>query len=188
MIGTWSRRLLTLAVLALVALIAPGTAAHAHSSEIGSSPRAGEVLPAAPASVEVEFDSPLLDIGAAIVVRSQDGVSVATGSPVVGRRTISLAVDPAAGPGEYTVAYRVVSQDGHAIESTFVYSVTGEPSRAPRPPSASASPDPSTSDLTPVAAAVEEPTTGADEPPYGVILAVALVGVSLIVGAIALRR
>ena len=42
------------------------------------------------------------------------------------RTAIRVAVTSDAPPGAYTVAYRVVSQDGHPITSTFGYTVAGD--------------------------------------------------------------
>jgi methionine-rich copper-binding protein CopC len=120
-----------LATVAVVAALLGGALltaapASAHVSVVGTSPAAGAVLHAAPSAVEVQFDSGLLDIGFAMVVRSADGHTVSSGRAQVGLDSISTATDPAAGPGTYTVAFRVVSADGHEVTSSFTYTVTGE--------------------------------------------------------------
>ena len=133
-------------LLALVSL-ATAVSAQAHSSQIGSTPQAGSVLDSPPSDVVVEFDTPLLDIGAAIVVRTADGTVVSTGAPRIERRTIAVSISPDAPTGAYTVAYRVVSQDGHTVESTFDFQVGDEaspatpvtPSPSPASPAAQAS-------------------------------------------------
>jgi copper resistance protein C len=172
--------------------------AVAHASEVGSSPEAGAILDAPPRTVAVEFDSPILDIGAAIVVRTADGTSVVVGTPQIGRQQISVDVDPAAAPGTYTVAYRVVAEDGHTIESTFDFTVAGaalpaeasEPAAAtPAAPSAAPTAAPSAAptaapSTTPVAAAAEDGSS----PPYLLLGAGALVLVLAVAGALALRR
>jgi len=99
--------------------------ASAHVSVVGTTPAADAVLDAAPSTVEVRFDSGLLDIGFAIVVRSADGRTVSSGPARLGLDSIATATDPAAGPGTYTVAFRVVSADGHEVTSSFSYTVTG---------------------------------------------------------------
>jgi hypothetical protein len=92
-----------------------------------------------------------------------------------------------AAPGTYTVAFRVVSQDGHPITSTFDYTVAGDepgpaaPS-APGSPSASASVPPSAEA---VAAPLREESGG---PPVALIVGGLLVLTLVVVGAIALRR
>ena len=100
--------------------------AAAHSSQTGSTPAEGAVLDVPPSLVEVTFDTPLMDMGAALVVRSEDGTVISDAAPEVDRTAIRIAVAADAPPGAYTVAYRVVSQDGHAITSTFDYTVAGD--------------------------------------------------------------
>ena len=174
-----ARSLAILAVsLAMIPVLSAGPVA-AHSSEAGSTPEAGEVLVAAPRLVEVRFDSPLLDVGAAMVVRGSDGTSVIVGTPRVERQSVSVDVDPAAPPGEYSVAYRVVAADGHALESSFVYTVTGD---APAPTEGTAG---ASATAAPGDATAAEPSS---TPPYLLITGGVLVLLLAGAGAIALRR
>lgn len=149
--------------------------AAGHASQTGSSPAAGAVLDAAPSSVEVTFDTPLMDIGAALVVRSEDGTVISDATPEVARTVLRVAVPAEAPPGTYTVAFRVVSQDGHPISSTFDYTIAGEP-----PTATLAAPPPS-----PAAA---EPAQTSSGPPYALIAGGLLVLTLMVAGAIALRR
>jgi methionine-rich copper-binding protein CopC len=170
--------------------------AVAHASEVGSSPEAGAILDAPPQTVAVEFDSPILDIGAAIVVRAADGASVVLGTPRIERQQISVDVDPAAAPGQYTVAYRVVAEDGHTIESTFDYTVAGTTSSTGLPTPASSSASSAASSAAPSAASTAAPSTTpvaaaaetGSSPPYLLLGAGALVVILAAAGALALRR
>lgn len=131
-------RMVAVLTLAVAALLWAPAAAFGHASEVRSSPAAGEILDTAPSEVRIDYDSALLEAGAALVVRSADEESITTGPAVVGDREFSVPVDPSVGPGEYSVAYRVVSKDGHTIENAFTYVVIGE---APAAIDASASPE-----------------------------------------------
>lgn len=168
--------------LAMSPVLSAGPVA-AHSSEAGSTPEAGEVLVAAPSLVEVRFDSPLLDVGAAMVVRGSDGTSVAVGPPRVGRRSVSVDVDPDAPPGAYSVAYRVVAADGHALESSFGYTVTGD-APVPTEGTAGASPTVAPGDASDGPSAAEPSSTSPLVLLAGGVLVLLLAGA----GAIALRR
>lgn len=132
-----SARLVAGAVLALLGgLLAWAPAAQAHVTVVGTTPAADATLDAAPERVEVRFDSALLDIGYALVVRSADDRTVSTGPVELGRTSISVDVDPDAGPGRYTVGFRVVSADGHEVTSSYAYTVAGDtpaPTPAPTP-------------------------------------------------------
>lgn len=170
------RVLLPLIVVAAAALLMPAEAV-AHSSQIGSTPEAGATLDVPPREVTVEFDTPLLDVGAAMVVRTGDGVVVSTGAPRVDRRTLATAIATDAPDGTYTVAYRVVSKDGHTVESTFDFSVGTAP----------ASPPPSTS-ASPAAALGEDLEPAAGDSTVVWIVAAVVVAVIVGVGVMVLRR
>lgn len=174
-----------LAALGLSTACAVPVAAHASQTE--TAPEDGSVLPTAPSSVVVRFDSPVLDIGAAIVVRDASGTSVVIGAPRIDRQQITVDVDPDAPPGEYTVAYRIVAEDGHTLESSFGYTVAGDP-QAPADGSASTEAPSQAS----AAAAAEPASTPASEPssapPFLLIAGGVLVLLLAGAGAIALRR
>lgn len=170
----------------------PASIAQAHSSEVSTTPAADAVLETAPRQVSIEFDSALLDMGAALVVRDADGTSITTGAAEVGRTRVAVDVDPAAGPGTYQVAYRVVSQDGHTIEGAFAYSVAGDTAStaasSPSPSPAAASAEPT---ATAEATATADPATTGEEEGTSVPLilgAGALVLLLAAGAAIALRR
>ncbi len=135
----------TITLVVATLLVLSGTSpAAAHNSQIGSSPAAGAVLKAAPDRVSVRFDAALMDVGEALVVRAADGTIVSTGVPEIKRDTIRTAVRTDVAAGEYTVAYRVVSKDGHPVTATFTYTVTvGAAATASPQPSMSAAPAPS---------------------------------------------
>ena len=154
------RRIVALiAPVVLMGTVAVATApsAAAHASEVGSSPAADEVLAVAPSEVEVQFDSGLLEMGSALVVRSAQNDSIVTGEPIVGENTLTVPVDPGAAPGDYEVAYRVVSADGHTVKGSFTYTVEGV-AEAPSP----SDPAPTESDST-VAGAGEAAASTAPE-------------------------
>lgn len=174
-------RALAVAVLALALGGIGMPVAVGHASQTGSTPAAGAVLDAPPSSVEVTFDTPLMDIGAALVVRSEDGTVISEAVPEVARTRIRVGVQTDAPPGTYTVAFRVVSQDGHPITSTFDYTVTGNASAA----TASDAPSTPTSSSADAEPTSEEPSDG---PPIALIAAGLLVLTLAAAGAIALRR
>jgi methionine-rich copper-binding protein CopC len=177
----WLMVLLLVTGLAMVGLAAP---ASAHSQQVGSSPEADAVLSVAPTEVVVEFDSPLVDMGAAMAVRGEDDQSITTGPPVIGDRLLSVPVDPAAPPGQYTVAYRVVSEDGHTITSTFTFEVAGEAATGVT----------GASTATPSAPVTASPDGGAGSPANAgvspvLVASVAALAIGLaFIAAIALRR
>lgn len=124
-------RLLALAAGAAIALAfgAVAAPASAHSSLVRSSPAAGERLTEAPAQVELEFDSDLLELGAAILVVDAAGDDWAEGEPRVSGRiaSIDVAGDLPADAG-FEIRWRVVAEDGHPISGVVPFTVgDGEP-------------------------------------------------------------
>lgn len=204
---TVRRIIALLAPVVLMGAVAVATApsAAAHASEVGSTPAADEVLAVAPTEVEVQFDSGLLEMGAALVVRSAEEDSIVTGEPIVGENTLTVPVDPAAAPGEYEVAYRVVSADGHTVKGSFTYTVEGvaeAPSAADSAPAesgstmagvdeAAASTVPGGTDASSAPwsdQAAGEATDDSSIPMLAIVLGIGLVVILGIGGALLLRR
>ena len=131
------RRLMTVvvacALLLLSLLSLEVTPAEAHAQATGSDPKSGARLSHPPSAVSVTFDGPLMDVGAALVVRSSSGLVISDVAPRISRNTISVDVDSSAPDDVYTVAFRVVSQDGHTISTTYTYTVGNPPSSRPEP-------------------------------------------------------
>jgi copper resistance protein C len=179
---------IAVALLVLVGWLACAAPARAHADQTGSSPAADSVLDTAPTRVEVTFGSPLLDAGAALVVRAADGTSITTGPPRVSRNRIEVAVAPDAPAGEYQVAYRVISQDGHTVSAAFRYTVAGEAATAgsPSPTIPAASPTIAAASPTATAGAAPDAEAGSGRLLlFGAVVAGAaavLVGIAVALG------
>jgi methionine-rich copper-binding protein CopC len=110
-----------LAVLGLLPLgMGPATA---HASLVRASPADGSTISAAPARVTLTFDE-IVRAPAAIVVKGPDGRLVSTGRAEVLDNTASTAVTIESG-GAYTVAFRVVSVDGHPVAERTTFRFAG---------------------------------------------------------------
>jgi methionine-rich copper-binding protein CopC len=117
-------RILT-ACAAFIALTVSMPLSHtnAHSAVVSQSPKANQTLKASPATVKLVLSEDLISSGAAVVVRSSQGQTVSVGKTKVSRRDLSIALQPKLPNGTYQVAYRVVSNDGHVITSSFKFRV-----------------------------------------------------------------
>lgn len=132
--------------LAAAALI--GTPAAAHDTLISSTPSTGEVLEQAPEEIRLTFSADLLDLGGEILVTDEQGAQHTDGAMVVDGADASIGVDDLA-DGGYTVAWRVVSSDGHPISGVIPFAVgDAEP---PASPAAQAGEDPENTDPVPAA-------------------------------------
>ena len=126
---------------AFAAVLLPGSPAWAHAELIASTPVRDATLAKAPTAVTVTFSERLNPEFATIVVSDSARQRLGASAPVVdaGSGTVTLSSPP--GNGTYTVAYRVVSVDGHTAQGSFTFTVadpalpaaptTGPPVAAP---------------------------------------------------------
>jgi copper resistance protein C len=97
--------------------------AQAHAALISSSPGEGATLDKAPSRVVLVFDEDVLEKFADIVVTAPDGAGISTGDAAVTAKRVVTTGRPTAA-GDYTVAWRVVSDDGHPVDGQFTYTLT----------------------------------------------------------------
>nr|WP_246002976.1 copper resistance CopC family protein [Nocardia tenerifensis] len=95
-------------------MAATGTAA-AHSAPTASVPGDGATIDAGPARASITFNEALQPSFPALTVVGPDGKLWSKGSPTVDGNTVSVEVGELGPVGEYTVAYRVTSADGHPV-------------------------------------------------------------------------
>jgi copper transport protein len=111
-----------LAVAVLCALILPASA-WAHATLLRTVPANGAVLGTAPAEVRLVFDDTVRP-GSGIRAIRNDGASVLAGKArVVGGRTLVVPLRSRLPDGDYTVLWRVVSDDGHTIAGVIAFAV-----------------------------------------------------------------
>ncbi|WP_040772595.1 copper resistance CopC family protein [Nocardia pneumoniae] len=133
-----TRRLLT-AVLAAVFLLGFGIAATgvaaAHSAATGSVPEDNATIDTGPARASVTFNEELQPSFPSLTVVGPDGNLWSKGDPVVEGKTVSVAVGELGPVGEYTIAYRVTSADGHPVSGKrhFTLSKPGNGTPGPKP-------------------------------------------------------
>lgn len=115
------------ALTALLLLVSPPLAA-AHAVLVASSPPRRATLARPPERVALTFNERVEPAYSRMSVWDESGRRVdATDAGVDPRDPRVLAVSlPALPPGRYTVRFRVLSIDGHIVESSFAFTVTGE--------------------------------------------------------------
>jgi methionine-rich copper-binding protein CopC len=113
----------TLAVLLAGAVVLLAAApANAHASLIRTSPADGSKLATAPRTVSLTFSE---NVGSAFVaVTAPDGSSVETSHVRSVDEKVTASVASTDQRGRYTLAYRVVSADGHPISGTVTFTTT----------------------------------------------------------------
>ncbi len=100
------------------------TAAQAHNVLRSTDPADGSTVATAPEQITLTFDEPALALGTQIEVRSPDGTLVSAGDPVLVDDTVSEKLGGDLPAGDYTVAWRVTSADGHPITGQFTFTTT----------------------------------------------------------------
>jgi copper transport protein len=116
---------LTAGLLAGAAVLLAGAGpASAHATLIGTVPGADEVIAAAPGEVELRFDEPVEVLDDAVRVFGPDGERVdrAQVESFEGGAVLRAPID-GGDQGTYTVAWRVTSEDSHALSGSFVFHV-----------------------------------------------------------------
>ncbi|MBA3735180.1 MAG: copper resistance protein CopC/CopD [Actinobacteria bacterium] len=137
-----NRLILLIAVLGALAL--PGQA-WGHARFVRSVPADGLVLAAPPMSVRVFFDDAVRTSSGIKAIRNGRG-SVLDGEPrVVGGRRLVIPLQPGLRDGDYTVLWRVLSDDGHTLSGVLTFGVGS--GRAPPRPALTADNGPSVQDV-----------------------------------------
>jgi len=112
-----------LLVLLLCSLALPGSA-WAHATLVKVTPENGTVLSSPPTAVRLVFDDRVRAGSGIKAVRNEGGTSQLDGKArVVGGRTLVVPLRSGLPDGDYTVLWRVVSDDGHTIAGVTVFGV-----------------------------------------------------------------
>ncbi len=113
------------AIAASAFLFASTRVAHAHACPKSQTPSAGAEVSAAPAQVSITFDAPLESMFCRLQVLNINDSDETNGHATLGsdHRTLSVPLKPLA-PGEYTVRWAVVAEDGHRTEGSYTFTVT----------------------------------------------------------------
>ncbi|MEX2220860.1 MAG: copper resistance CopC family protein [Candidatus Rokuibacteriota bacterium] len=121
----WLRPAVAVALLAGPLSTAP---VGAHASLVRSAPAHRAVLGQMPERVQLWFNERLEPAYSTVSVWTAAGAQVDARDVAVGPddpRRLSVTV-PTREPGLYTVKYRVLSVDGHIVDSRFSFTVKGQ--------------------------------------------------------------
>ncbi|GAA2211059.1 hypothetical protein GCM10009850_065180 [Nonomuraea monospora] len=168
----------------------PATPALAHDTLKSSSPAKNAEVKSLD-EVKLEFSAKVRM--PFVIVRGEADAQHQSGKPEVDGAVVTQAVKGPLPDGKYTIAYRVVSSDGHPIEGEIPFRVKGAETPSPSPseesasPSASAAapatsaPAPAATDAATAGAATEQAAAeqGASFPVWLIIVIGALVGIGI---------
>ncbi len=181
-----------LLLLALTAFVASAPAASAHAKLVSMSPANGATVALPPTQVVLTFSEDLLATSVRIEVHDAEGVPVGDGKPVVSGASATLPLVAGLSAGGYSVAYRVVSEDGHPVSgtSTFTAAKAATTTATRTSTTATGTPPPPTPAETTSATSTAAPATsvttgGGDAPESGSNLLVRGVGALLVLAVAA---
>ena len=129
-------------MLTLIFWIAiPMPPALAHADLVSAIPSINAHLTAIPPQVRLECRERLLILGNAepnvLIVRDANGVQIDKSDSKVSGRFLKVSLNTTGASGTFTVTWRVVSEDGHPVESSYQFStltpVVISPAPTPNP-------------------------------------------------------
>lgn len=110
-------------LLGLLIALLPALPAQAHDRLSSSDPTSGATLERSPKEIELTFSAEVQDVGGSVKLVDGDGGAVPVASPVTEGSTVTTAIKDELAAGEYSVRWRAVSSDGHAISGTIDFTV-----------------------------------------------------------------
>ncbi len=131
MIASLNKRKTLRVVLFLVVALAvgmPAASALAHSMLVKAEPARRAVLTKAPNQVRLWFNEKIEGDYASLMVLDDKKQSITDVKPTLASddpKSIILPL-PELVPGKYSIKFRVLSVDGHVVESSFDFTVKGE--------------------------------------------------------------
>ncbi|GHP18118.1 hypothetical protein RN2511_028540 [Rhodococcus sp. NKCM2511] len=131
---TVSAKAVVVSAVALLALLVAAPIASAHSQVTGYSPADGSSLDASPATASVTFNEVPQSQFATLNVVGPDGNIWSKGDARIEGQSVVVDVGDLGPAGEYTLAYRITSADGHPVSGTATFTLTQEGSGTPGAP------------------------------------------------------
>lgn len=123
--------------LTVVAMLGLATPALAHNVLISSDPAKDAKLDTGPSTITLTFDAPVQsgDVNQ-VAVTGPDGGKWTDGVVKVSGNVVTAPVRPLGPAGEYTVGYRILSDDGHPVSSEVKFTLTKAGTGTPAAPQA----------------------------------------------------
>ena len=115
--------------MAALALLFLATSALAHASLTATQPPDGAVVPAAPTKLALSFSEPVSPL--ALKLLQPDGSSIELERFVLRDRTVEIETPPGLSTGTHVLSWRVVSEDGHPVGGSIIFSIGAPSSSVP---------------------------------------------------------
>jgi methionine-rich copper-binding protein CopC len=170
------------ALAVVLAVLLPGTPAWAHNALVDAQPAKNATLRKSPAEVKLRFLQNLNPDFTTIVVSDAAKKAMPAGEPAVDGKTGSVKLTTPLPNGTYTIAYQVVSTDGHNVKGSYTFTVADPAAPASGPAAAPSTP----AEETPASAVAVVPTAAEpDSGSSGPLLIGGVVIVTVLAGTVA---
>jgi copper transport protein len=127
--ATWRRgRPWAALALGLALVLGAVGSAAAHASLVRAEPADGALLPSPPQRFTLTFNEPVSPLVLQLV--RSDGSAIALARFMLRDKTLDIEAPAAVGSGTHVLTWRVVSEDGHPVGGSIVFSI-GAASAAP---------------------------------------------------------
>lgn len=189
-LAPWFAALGLAAVTAAGIVLATPSVALAHDALASADPAADSTVNSELTSIALTFnEAPLggLQSGLIIQVTDPSGTDVSTGDVQINDRVLSKAMTPST-HGQYQVAWRTVSADGHPISGQYEFAYAGPVVATPTPTApdpAKLTPEPTP---TPSAAALAGNNSVSPGPDWPVVSVVAVLAIVLVLTTVFVIR
>ena len=128
------RRFAAALALAGLAMVATSTPAFAHAELVGSNPAKDGSVAVPPQQIQLTFNEAVSP--ESITVAGPQGTQWTVGQLAVAGPVVTAPVRAVGPAGQYTISYRVISDDGDPVAGTVAFTLTAPATGAP--PSSSA--------------------------------------------------
>jgi copper transport protein len=123
-VKTAARRVLLVAALVAVLVVALAAPAYAHATLESTNPAPGAVLTGTPNAIILEFSEPVTVALGGVRLYDQNGDRIATDPPTrPDGSTVSTETRGKLDDGSYIVTWRVTSADTHPIQGAFTFQI-----------------------------------------------------------------
>ena len=106
-------------------LLTSSYSAQAHAELVSTLPKAGSVIRISPKYIELTFGENLTTFKEkqvnSLKLINGKSIEIPISPIVVAGKSVRAKVTKLLAPGKYTVNYRVVSEDGHVLDSSFKF-------------------------------------------------------------------
>ena len=117
------RQLLASLMLAGLMLLGSAGSATAHNELISSDPADGATVASSPARVVLTFDLPVKPGFSTVILTGPDRTQWQAGAATEDGAKVSMPVRLLGPVGEYTIAYQVLSADGHPVRGAVRFTL-----------------------------------------------------------------